>query len=98
MRAGVFVLRNTYTDLKRAFDSLRERSPQTARRFRDCILRVMQRLEQFPLMYPPDKYCHSNDGTFRAFECERHRVSYRAIASYIIVFRIRHTRMQPQYY
>lgn len=49
-------------------------------------------------MYPLDKYRMNNDGSFRAYELLRYRVSYQIIEKEIIIVRVRHTSMEPKQY
>ncbi|WP_119080756.1 type II toxin-antitoxin system RelE/ParE family toxin [Chitinophaga alhagiae] len=49
-----------------------------------------------PEQCAPDKYKLNNDGSFRAFELHRLRVSYRYTGREIRIVRVRHTRMNPK--
>ncbi len=44
----------------------------------------------------PDKYKNNNDGSFRAFEYENYRVSFRIKKEEIRILRIRHTKRRPK--
>ncbi|RZK46016.1 MAG: type II toxin-antitoxin system RelE/ParE family toxin [Pedobacter sp.] len=62
---------------------------------RASILEAIKQLGSNPHQHPPDKYRHDNDGSYRAFEIYRHRITYNVSAKQVSVIRIRHTRMNP---
>ena len=49
-------------------------------------------------IYPTDKYKKDNDGSYRAFEVDEYRISYRVKKSQIKIIRIRHTSRKPLKY
>jgi plasmid stabilization system protein ParE len=49
-------------------------------------------------IYPADKYKKDNDGSYRAFEVDEYRVSYRVRDPFIKIIRIRHTSRKPRKY
>jgi plasmid stabilization system protein ParE len=55
------------------------------------IFSVIRTLPQNPQKYPLDKYRRKNDGTYRAFEVDQYRVSYRNKDTEIRIVRVRHT-------
>ncbi|QKJ31894.1 type II toxin-antitoxin system RelE/ParE family toxin [Mucilaginibacter mali] len=62
---------------------------------------IVSRIENLPEnynIYPIDKYKNGNDGSFRAFEFNEYRVSYRIKKSEIKILRIRHTSRKPLNY
>lgn len=80
----------------RAFDRIRKRSVQYAMQAEDDILSRINQLITDPGLYPPDMYKRDNTGGFRAFELHRHRVSYFADETAIIVLRIMHVRKRSR--
>lgn len=48
-----------------------------------------------PTKYPPDKWKTNNDGSYRAFEVYRLRISYRIFKNSIHIIRVRHTSRRP---
>ncbi len=64
----------------------------------DSILSRVENLADNHQIYPVDKYKSENDGTYRAFEVNEYRVSYRAKDDQVKVLRIRHTSRKPKRY
>jgi plasmid stabilization system protein ParE len=62
------------------------------------ILSRIRNLPENPLVYPLDKYRKNNDGTYRAFEIDHYRISYRNTKNTIRIVRIRHTRRRVRKY
>lgn len=71
---------------------------KNAEKVRKDILETIARILKYPSMYPPDKYKKENDGSFRAFELYRYRISYHVSTREIRILRIRHTRREPKLY
>lgn len=81
--------------LQQAFKYIQKNSPQNAHKVRGDIITVAEELPRNPGKFPPDKYKKDNDGSYRAFELHRYRISYRVMPDYIRIIRIRHTGMSP---
>lgn len=73
-------------------------SLQNAEKVEVDILTAIGKIPQHPERYPKDKFKLNNDGSFRAFELHRFRVSYRYLKKEIRILRIRHTSMCPKPY
>ncbi len=73
-------------------------SYQNAEKVKADIFASTRKLVANPEMYPPDKYRKNNDGSFRAYELHRYRISYRVTEKEIIITRVRHTSMEPKQY
>ncbi|MNL51291.1 Plasmid stabilization system protein [compost metagenome] len=61
--------------------------------------KILNRIRSLPETFqhhPLDRYKLNNDGTFRAFEFERYRVSFRAKTTEIRILYIRHTSRLPR--
>jgi len=85
-------------ELTKAFEYISLESPQNARKVVETIVDMTLVLPRNPLMHPLDKYKANNDGTWRAFEKYRYRISYRVTAKEIRVVRFRHTSQTPLSY
>jgi plasmid stabilization system protein ParE len=82
----------------KAYLYIHKDSPQNAQRVKDQIIDLTLELPKNPERFPLDKYRRNNDGSFRAFELYRYRVSYRVMAGYVLIVRFRHTGMTPLKY
>ncbi|MES2279521.1 MAG: type II toxin-antitoxin system RelE/ParE family toxin [Bacteroidota bacterium] len=72
------------------FDSL-----QNAEMVRDDIIDLTIDLSKNPEKHPLDKFKKDNDGTWRAFEKNHYRISYRITQREIRIVRLRHTSKSP---
>ncbi len=63
--------------LQDAYEYIKQDSLQNAEKVRDEIIDSTIALERKSGIYPPDKYRFNNDGSYRAFELHRFRISYR---------------------
>jgi plasmid stabilization system protein ParE len=81
-----------------AIEYIEEDSSKNAAKVRKDILLKITQLADYPESHHPDKYKSDNDGSFRAFEIHRHRISYRNIRNEVRIIRIRHTKMNPLNY
>lgn len=77
---------------------INEHSTQNAAMVLEDIYNAMHRAISNPEMYNADKFKTNNDGSYRAFEIHRYRISYRFQHNTIRVLRIRHTSMNPKHY
>jgi plasmid stabilization system protein ParE len=82
--------------LKEAYNYIRLDSPKSAEKVKAKILTSIKDLAEHPEKYPKDKYRLDNDGSFRAFEIYKYRISYHASQEQITVIMIRHTKMEPK--
>ena len=62
------------------------------------ILSKIRSLPLDPLIYPPDTYRKNNDGSYRAFEVDHYRVTYRETKDTIRIVRIKHTSRRIRKY
>jgi len=62
------------------------------------ILYKVRNLPANSINYPLDKYRRNNDGTYRAFEVENYRISFRSKDDEIRIVRIRHTSRRAKNY
>lgn len=77
------------SELKKAYEYIREDSPQSAAKVRDEIIDITLDLPKHPEKHPPDKYKKGNDGSLRAFEIYHYRISYRIMPDEIRIVRMR---------
>ena len=64
----------------------------------DKIISKLDQLVENSSLYPADRYKKNNDGSWRAFELDNYRISYKVQKSNIRVIRIRHTSRRPRNY
>ena len=88
---------NAKQELKKVYEYILKDSYQSAIKVRqeiiDAVLSLPEHLDKYP-----DKYKTNNDGTFRAFELYRYRISYRVKKDQIRIIRLRHTSRSPLLY
>ena len=87
------------TSFKQIIFHIKKDSLQNAEKVKNEILASIACLKNEPeVKHAADKYKQFNDGSFRAFELHRIRVSYCISGDLIIIVRIRHTSMRPESY
>jgi plasmid stabilization system protein ParE len=84
--------------LHEAYAYIKKDSLQNAEKVRSKILASIKELIKNPERYPPDKYRLNNDGSYRAYEIYKYRISYHVSPTEVRVIRIRHTKMIPLEY
>ena len=84
--------------LKEAYKYIRKDSPQNAEKVKAKILESFNKLGEKPAVHTPDKYRLNNDGSFRAYEIYKYRISYQVTETQINIIRVRHTKMNPKEY
>jgi plasmid stabilization system protein ParE len=68
---------NAKKELKKIYEYILKDSSQNALKVRQKIIEHILSLLANPEKHPLDKYKINNDGTWRAFEIYRYRISYR---------------------
>ena len=71
---------------------------QNAEKVKAKILASIKELVKNPERHGPDKYRLNNNGSFRAYEIYKYRITYHVSGDEIHVIRIRHTKMNPLEY
>ena len=66
-----------------------------AQKIEQEILLKIRLLSQSSDIYQSDRFKKNNDGSFRAFEVDRYRISFRKLEKEIRILRIRHTGRRP---
>lgn len=89
------IAQQTFT---KAINYIRKDSFENAEKVKNSILNSLSGLLENPEKYPPDKYRVGNDGSYRAFEMYKFRITYHISSTEIRVLRIRNTRMNPIIY
>jgi plasmid stabilization system protein ParE len=87
--------RSAQSQLKLAYNYIKEESHQNAKKVTDEIIDITISLMTRSEIYPLDKYKSGNDGTYRAFELHRYRITYRVLQDFILIVRMRHTSRSP---
>ncbi len=64
-------------DMRRAYEYISKDSVQNAAKVLQDIVAAVDKAVINPEFYRPDKYKINNDGSYRAFEKHRYRISYR---------------------
>jgi len=80
------------------FDYISKDSAKNAQKVLQDIVIAVGKAANNPELYPPDKWKENNDGSYRAFEKHRFRISYRFTNNIIRVLRVRHVSMEPKSY
>lgn len=86
------------SELKEAYEYLKEKSLSSAKRVRKSILKKTRALENHSEIYEPDRFKKNNDGNYRAFELYSYRIVYRITEIEIRILRVRHTSREPLQY
>lgn len=84
--------------LHQAYEYIKKDSLQNAEKVRKKILSSIKTLIKNPERHAPDKYRIDNNGSYRAFEIYKYRITYHIGSSEIRIIRIRHTKMNPLEY
>jgi plasmid stabilization system protein ParE len=90
--------RRSQQQIRHAYEHISKESLQTASKVMEAIVIAVNKAAGNPAYYNPDKCKKNNDGSYRAFEKHRYRVSYRFTGNVIRVLRVRHTSMEPKKY
>lgn len=90
--------RTAEMQLKKAFLYIRKDSYQSAIKVQHDIVMMSESISVNPERFPPDKFKMNNDGSYRAFELHRYRVSYVVLKEVVLIVRLRHTAMSPLLY
>lgn len=85
-------------ELKKAFEYIKQDSPANALKVISVIVDIADKIALHPEMFPVDRYKKNNDGSWRAFEKYRYRISYHITQNAIHIVRLRHTSQSPLYY
>ena len=85
-------------ELKKAFEYISQDSPTNALRVISTIVDIADKIALQPEIFPVDKYKKNNDGSWRAFEKYRYRISYHIMKNEIHIVRMRHTSQSPLNY
>jgi plasmid stabilization system protein ParE len=84
--------------LREAYDFIKTDSPKNAEKVRIKILSAIKKLADQPDRHSMDKYRLANDGSYRAFEIYKYRISYHVSMEQITIVRVLHTKREPKPY
>lgn len=98
MGIGIKWNKRALRQFDQAIEYIEEDSLKNADKVKKDILSRISALGDHPQSHHPDKYKTNNDGSFRAFEIHRYRISYRCIRNEIRIIRVRHTKLNPLEY
>ena len=94
----VTIDREAKKSLRDAYVYIRKDSLQNADKVRGMILASIKKLIKNPEQHNSDKFRIGNDGSYRAYEIYKYRITYHISSTEIRVIRIRHTKMNPLEY
>lgn len=83
------------SQLQKIYEYLKENSVGSAEKVRKVILEEIRKLPNHPEAYSLDRFKVDNNGSYRAFEKYRYRISYRVMETEIRILRVRHTSRNP---
>lgn len=87
------------TYFKEAISYIKKDSPQNAEKVKREVIESTRSLANEPQrLHAPDKDRLNNDGSYRAYEIQKFRISYFVSHNEIRVVRIRHTKQDPRLY
>ena len=84
--------------MREAYDYICEDSPKNALKVIEDIIAAIGKTTVNPEIYAIDKCKSTNDGSYRAFEIHKYRITYRITANTIRILRVRHTSREPKLY
>jgi addiction module RelE/StbE family toxin len=87
--------KNALKYFKDAIEFIRKDSPQNAQKIKQEIKGSVLALLDHPEKHAKDKYRINNNGSFRAYELHRYRITYFVSDSEIRIVRIRHSSQEP---
>ncbi|MDP4251546.1 MAG: type II toxin-antitoxin system RelE/ParE family toxin [Bacteroidota bacterium] len=92
VKPNLFIEAEAKSELKRIYSYIKKDFLQNAEKVRKEIIASLGELTNNPGQYPFDKYRKNNDGSYRAFEIHKYRITYHTTKERITVIRIRHSR------
>lgn len=73
-------------------------SPTNAKRVKTRIVNIISSISSNPEMFRADEWKYNNDGSFRVFNYDSIRVSYKIEPNTILIARVSHTSEEPKQY
>ena len=83
------------SQLQEIYEYIKEDSIASAKKVRKVILEETKKLPDNPEAHSLDRFKIKNNGSYRAFEKYKYRVSYRILQTEIRILRVRHTSRNP---
>ena len=87
--------RKAYQDFVWNLNEIKSDSPINAKRVKTRVNNIIKSLPNFPLKFRADELKDINDGSFRVFNQDGFRVSYRVTKVNIQIVRVRHGSQEP---
>ena len=87
--------KNGSLQLQESLNDLKEKSPNSALKVKNEILKISRNLANNPEIFNLDRFKKENDGSFRAFEKYSYRVSFQVRKTQVIILGVRHTSRVP---
>ena len=97
-KPGIVIANLAKLQLHEAYEFIKADSPKNAQKVRAKILSTIKKLADQPDRYSQDKYRLANDGSYRAFEVYKYRISYHVSMEQITIVRVLHTKREPKPY
>lgn len=85
-------------ELQKIYEYIEEDSQQNAENLINEIVEKVTELKEQPQRYKLDEYKKNNEGSYRAFEHKKIRISYKVKENQIEIVRVRHTKKRPSKY
>lgn len=79
-------------------DFIKEKSPVNAKRVKTRINNIIKSIPSNPEMFREDELKENNDGTYRVFNKDSIRVSYKIEANTIFIVKVIHTSKETRLY
>jgi len=79
-------------------DYIKEDSPTNAKRIKTRINNIIKTIPSNPEMFREDELKENNDGTYRVFNKDSIRVSYKIEPKEIFIARVVHSSQEPNLY
>lgn len=77
---------------------LNEKAPEVLSLVGNALLDTIDDLSTQYHIYPPDRFKHNNDGSYKAALVFSYRISYQITGTTVNILRIRHTSREPNNY
>jgi plasmid stabilization system protein ParE len=76
-------------------NAIKQDSPLNAKRVKTRITNIVKSIPKHPFKFREDEFKDPNDGSYRVFNQDNIRVSYRVTKSTIKILRVRHSKQEP---
>jgi plasmid stabilization system protein ParE len=87
--------KNGSIQLRESLKDLKKKSPKSALKVKNEILKTSRELSKNPEIYGLDRFKKDNDGSIRSFEKYSYRIIYQVENTQVVILRVRHTSREP---